>query len=483
MALIDERFCIDQWEASLLSEQGTPHTPYAGPGQKPVRAASVPGVVPQGYISLEQAERACDRSGKKLCSTQQWVDACMGSRTPKRLFPYGNKRAPGACNDSYRGHPVDRLLPGKGRPRDAVTLNDPRINQLPSTVALTGSHPGCATPEGVFDLSGNLLEWTRGPRPLLMGGHYIDSTVNGPGCTYVTPDHDARYADFTTGFRCCAAAAPEAVRAWKASGAPVQQPGAAGRDAEAEVPVPEQRPTVRGGGRSFDNASGVLPEPAPAPGYETPESKCPSDMVHVQGVRCARVKQECLRWVDPPGAIPGRACGEFARPTECEGGRSALRFCIDRYEFTAPGESLPLVHVSFPEAENLCRKQAKRMCEEREWEFACEGPEGLPFPYGYERDGARCNHDRDELFVRGKLVDRRVGFDALPRCASPFGVYNMVGNVDEWVLRAGNKPPWRSMLKGGWWLVGRSRCRAVTDTHAESYAGPQTGFRCCKEAR
>jgi formylglycine-generating enzyme required for sulfatase activity len=127
----------------------------------------------------------------------------------------------------------------------------------------------------------------------------------------------------------------------------------------------------------------------------------------------------------------------------------------------------------------------KRICYEDEWEFACEGPEALPYPYGTVRDGAACNHDvAGELFsMRGKLIDRRAPSSELTRCKSPFGVMNLVGNVDEWTQRAGNEAPWRSILRGGWWLKGRNRCRAATESHNEIYAGPQTGFRCCKEAR
>ncbi len=462
MALIEGRFCIDRWEASLIDDRGAEHTPYEPPGPTKVAAASRPDVTPQAYISLGEADRACARAGKKLCTTQQWVDACMGSKPPKRTFPYGNIRQPTACNDSYRGHPVDRLLPGKGRPRDVLTLNDPRINQLPSTVSKTGTYPACVTPDGVYDLIGNLLEWTRGPRPLLMGGHYVDSQVNGQGCTYVTMDHDAQYHDFTTGFRCCMEPRHRALPA----AAPPTSSGAASPSA-----------------RSFDNPWGALPTAPPPAAYDPADAKCPSDMVLVEGVRCGLAQQECLRWVDPPGGLPQRACGEFSQPTVCRGVRQTMRFCIDRTEFTAPGERLPLVHVSFSEAELLCRKQQKRMCDEREWEFACEGPEALPFPYGYLRDGPRCNHDLDNLFVAGKLVDQRVAADARLECRSPFGVLNLVGNVDEWCQRAGSQFPWRAVLKGGWWLTGRNRCRAVTDSHNETYAGPQTGFRCCRESR
>lgn len=198
--------------------------------------------------------------------------------------------------------------------------------------------------------------------------------------------------------------------------------------------------------------------------------------------RCTLVRQECLGWADPPGGVPQRTCAEFASPTVCEGPRRRMGYCTDRLEYTPPGFDLPLVHVSMAEAENLCSAQGKRLCDELEWELACEGRDALPFPYGYVRDGSGCNHDvGGELFPGGKLADRRVTSSSLERCVSPFGVQRLVGNVDEWCVRPGASP--RSVLRGGWWLTGRNRCRAVTDSHGENYAGPQTGFRCCKAAR
>jgi formylglycine-generating enzyme required for sulfatase activity len=190
-----------------------------------------------------------------------------------------------------------------------------------------------------------------------------------------------------------------------------------------------------------------------------------------------------LRWVDEPGK-PQRACGEFA-PVRCQGKRRKMRYCIDRFEYTPAGSSLPLVHVSWNESQRICRAMDKRLCFEDEWEFACESPEALPYPYGRVRDGAACNHDVEGTIfsLAGKLIDRRVPAESLPRCKSPFGVFNLVGNVDEWTTRAGNETPWRSILRGGWWLKGRNRCRAATESHNEIYAGPQTSFRCCREAR
>src|SRR5690606_1266022 len=82
-----------------------------------------------------------------------------------------------------------------------------------------------------------------------------------------------------------------------------------------------------------------------------------------------------------------------------------------------------------------------------------------------------------------KLTDHRAPISAFSQCLSPFGVHHMVGNVDEWVERENMPAPYRSSLRGGWWLPGRNRCRAATLYHDESYAAKQVGFRCCKDAK
>ncbi|MCC6215236.1 MAG: SUMF1/EgtB/PvdO family nonheme iron enzyme [Polyangiaceae bacterium] len=252
------------------------------------------------------------------------------------------------------------------------------------------------------------------------------------------------------------------------------------RGSAADPSRPDRDPE---GYRSFADPGAPLPLPGPPPPYEPAGAACPVDMVLAEGARCAEPRQACLAWADEPGK-PNRSCAAFAEPTDCGPARAPMRYCIDRHEFTAPGAALPLVHVSWTDAQQLCERVEKRLCLEEEWVFACEGPGALPYPYGYTRDGARCNHDRDAPFTsRGKLVDQRVPAASLEACASPFGAVAMVGNVDEWTTRSGRASPWRSVLRGGWWLKGRNRCRAATDAHDERYAGPQAGFRCCKAAR
>ncbi|HWZ89514.1 MAG TPA: SUMF1/EgtB/PvdO family nonheme iron enzyme, partial [Polyangiaceae bacterium] len=136
----------------------------------------------------------------------------------------------------------------------------------------------------------------------------------------------------------------------------------------------------------------------------------------------------------------------------------------------------------------VCGGLGKRVCTESEWNFACEGEDMRPYPYGFAREAA-CNQDRTDLYEPNPhyqvLADRREPAGARPGCVSPFGVYNMAGNMDEPVLREGSAhvEPHRNALKGGWWMAARNRCRPSTTAHDDYYKDIQVGVRCCSAAR
>jgi hypothetical protein len=210
--------CVDRWEASLVERTPSgdlPFSPYVTPEGRDVRAVSRPGVVPQGYVSRDQAARACAASGKRLCSEDEWVVACEGD--PPHAFPYGDAREKGACNEAGIS-PLHLFYRGGPETYRAGPMNDPRLNQQPNTVAKAGEYARCTNRYGVYDMVGNLHEWVMSPRPTFRGGYYRDTHLNGDGCAYRTTAHAAAYHDYSTGFRCCAdaretAAAPDATRA------------------------------------------------------------------------------------------------------------------------------------------------------------------------------------------------------------------------------------------------------------------------------
>jgi sulfatase modifying factor 1 len=223
MVPVGGRFCVDRFEASLVEVLGGGeerlHSPYEPVEGLSVRAVSVPGRHPQGYISGKQAKRACAASGKRLCKPTEWKLACTGP--DRSQWSYGNTQEAGRCNDQGKS-PITLFL-SSVRHRDEMALrfsfpsdapqgqdiwswpvmNSPALNQYDGTLATTGSHPGCTNGYGVYDMVGNLHEWVDDPDGTFLGGYYQDVTQNGDGCGYRTAAHEFGYHDYSTGFRCC----------------------------------------------------------------------------------------------------------------------------------------------------------------------------------------------------------------------------------------------------------------------------------------
>jgi len=213
MVMVGTGFCVDVYEASLVqtlpdgSEQAWPYYEMLPEGAR-VRAVSSAGVFPQGYVSGLQARAACEASGKRLCKPDEWKTACMGPK--KTMFPYGNTREVGRCNDNGKSamhwfnpelddKPEHRWMWGFGG-----NMTDPRLNQLEGTLTRTGERDGCTNEYGVHDMVGNLHEWVDDPEGTFQGGYYLDTHLNGDGCYYRTTAHPISHLDYSTGFRCCA---------------------------------------------------------------------------------------------------------------------------------------------------------------------------------------------------------------------------------------------------------------------------------------
>ncbi len=207
-------FCMDQYEAStmrIIPSGGEEPWPFDRPvdGQT-VRAVIQPGQKPQAYISALQASDACKRSGKRLCTETEWLSACQGMA--KQIYPYGNTYQKGACNEGRATNPVNDCFGTGSGVFTYANMNSPCCVNQPNTVFVGGSFPKCQSDYGVYDLHGNLHEWidatTATGNGVFKGGFFVDAKLNGSGCLYKTTAHAKSYHDYSTGFRCCAAARP-----------------------------------------------------------------------------------------------------------------------------------------------------------------------------------------------------------------------------------------------------------------------------------
>ena len=207
MSNVGNRFCVDRYEGSLLERlesgatQPWPH--YMPPADGHVYLArSSAGTIPQAYISAAQARAACEAVHKRLCQPVEWRAACGGSQG--YAYPYGASRVRGKCHDTGAAPMLVYHLAEMKRGWGPIELNDPRNDQLENTVAKTGAYAECVNDYGIYDMVGNLHEWTADPNGTFQGGYWLDTALHGDGCAYRTISHGYKYHDYSTGFRCCA---------------------------------------------------------------------------------------------------------------------------------------------------------------------------------------------------------------------------------------------------------------------------------------
>jgi formylglycine-generating enzyme required for sulfatase activity len=72
---------------------------------------------------------------------------------------------------------------------------------------------------------------------------------------------------------------------------------------------------------------------------------------------------------------------------------------------------------------------------------------------------------------------------ANPECANQsYGVYDLVGNVEEWTLRADDQASgdFLGNLKGRYWAESRT-CQGNVRVHGNGFRFYEIGFRCCMD--
>jgi formylglycine-generating enzyme required for sulfatase activity len=169
-----------------------------------------------------------------------------------------------------------------------------------------------------------------------------------------------------------------------------------------------------------------------------------------------------------------------------------LSFTGELFSALETWQNHPMTMVSWFGAKAYCEYYGWRLPTAMEWEKAARGTDIRPFPWGFElaRNNANFIFSRDPFedmstfgsrttpvgFYNGGIYD---GYQTLDS-ASPYGIYDMAGNVWQWTGDIYDQQHYRYMRGGSKDLYQNNLRIWVSNNATPTYTSPGVGFRCAR---